>query len=345
MSGRGRGVSNAPAWMTRGGAPPSMGGGPSPHQHHQQQQHDAFGRLSREPPPMGGGGRRGGPPPPGWYDDRPDDYRRGGGGAPFDGPWDGRDRGGFPRGGGRRRDNQRHHRDSPGNNSSGGVGGPPNSANSSSSGRLGAITFRSYDEELDWVADRRRKRKSRPSKFDQEPTANQLAIDAGIMALSNPAATDFAGIPEGRDFAAVPQQTRHARRLYIGQLPPNVTEEELHVFFRGAIEQALVSRPTDNEDPILSVYINHERRFCFLEFRTVEMATACLALDGIDIHGKGTVKVKRPNDYNPTSAPKVHPSAIPVLDVSKLGIVSGTVQDGPNKVFIGGAKGCGIYVV
>lgn len=97
-----------------------------------------------------------------------------------------------------------------------------------------------------------------------------------------------------------------------------------------------MEKPTDDEDPILSVYINHERRFCFLEFKTVEMATACLALDGIDINGKGKVKVKRPNDYNPTMAPKVHPTAIPVLDVSRLGIISGTVQDGPNKIFIGG---------
>jgi hypothetical protein len=165
-----------------------------------------------------------------------------------------------------------------------------------------------------------------------------MATDAAVLALSNPSATDFAGIPPDRNFAAVPQQTRHARRLYIGHLPPNVTEEELHVFFRAAVQRALVHPPPDNDDPILSVYINHERRFCFLEFKTVEMATACLALDGIDIHGKGKVKVKRPNDYNPAMAPKVHPSSIPQLDVSKLGIISGTVQDGPNKVFIGGKK-------
>lgn len=183
--------------------------------------------------------------------------------------------------------------------------------------------------------ERRRKRLARPTKFDQPPTPQQLATDANLMALANPAATDFAGIPADRNFAAVPQQTRHARRLYIGQLPPNVTEQELHVFFRSAIEQAMVEKPLE-DDPILSVYINHERRFCFLEFKTVEMATACLELDGINIHGKGKVKVKRPNDYNPTMAPKVHPSALPVLDVSRLGIISGTVQDGPNKVFIGG---------
>ena len=158
------------------------------------------------------------------------------------------------------------------------------------------------------------------------------------------AATDFAGIPAGRDFSAVPQQTRHARRLYIGHLPPNVHEQELHDFFRTAIEQARTTKDGDegdgnhSADPILSVYINHERRFCFLEFRDVGMTTACMALDGININGKGKVKVKRPNDYNPTMAPSVDPSRIPVLDVSKLGIISTNVQDGPNKVFLGGAS-------
>lgn len=253
------------------------------------------------PPPrhVGRGPRRG-------YDDRYDDHdRRHHRGPP---PPRGPPRGPPPRGGGgRRRDNS-------------------------------GISFRSYEEEEDWVAERRRKRLARKSKFDQPPTPQQLAADAAALAFSNPAATDFAGIPADRNFAAVPQQTRHARRLYIGNLPPLVTEQDLHVFFRAAVQQALVEKLPEGEDPILSVYINHERRFCFLEFKTVEMATACLALDGIDIQGKGKVKVKRPNDYNPAMAPKVHPSAIPLLDVSRLGIISGTVQDGPNKIFIGGKQ-------
>ena len=287
MSGRGRGITNTPAWMNN--------------------DRDSFGRA-----PRGGGG--GGPPPP------PMDRR----GAP---PPDFRD------GGGRYRDDFRG-RPPPRDDFRGrrGPPPPPPRRNRNNSG----IVFRSYDEERAWVEERRRKRRDRKSKFDQPPTPQQLATDAAVMALSNPAATDFAGIPAGRDFEQVPQQTRHARRLYIGHLPPNVTEDELHVFFKGAIETALVEPLPDKEDPVLSVYINHERRFCFLEFRTVEMATACLALDGINIHGKGKVKVKRPNDYNPTMAPKVHPSAIPKLDVSRLGIICGTVDDGPNKVFIGG---------
>ena len=104
-----------------------------------------------------------------------------------------------------------------------------------------------------------------------------------------------------------PQQTRHARRLYVGNVP-DVNEDDIHSFFRDAIRDALVLDPdktpshashksqyVDN-DPIISVYINKERRFAFLEFKTMEITTACLALDGIDVRGRGKVKVKRPNE-------------------------------------------------
>ena len=257
--GRGRGINNAPAWLSRRGE-------------------DAFGR--RNPPDMH--------PPP--MERLPPQHNRG-----------------PPPQRGHRHDDRRRYSDRHHHNR-----GPPpeNRARGQSRGRQKGnennivVTFRSYEEERDWLEDRRRKRLQRKSKFDVPPTPEQMETDRAVLALSNPAATDFAGIPPDRNFSAVPQQTRHARRLYIGHLPPNVTEGELHNFFRSSIERALVEPPSDGEDdPILSVYINHERRFCFLEFKTVEMATACLALDGIDIYGKGKVKVKRPNDYNPAMAP------------------------------------------
>lgn len=68
----------------------------------------------------------------------------------------------------------------------------------------------------------------------------------------------------------------------------------------------------------------------------MEITTACLDLDGINIMGHGKVTIKRPNDYNPALAPTMNTSSLPKLDVSKLGIVSTTVPDGPNKIFIGG---------
>jgi len=144
-----------------------------------------------------------------------------------------------------------------------------------------------------------------------------------------------------------PQQTRHARRLYVGNIP-DLSEENVHNFFRDAIRDSIVVEPSSNtnasghrsqyvqNDPIISVYINRERRFAFLEFKTMEITTACLCLDGIDVMGQGKVKVKRPNDYNAALAPIVNASAAPKLDTAKLGIVSPTVADGPNKIFIGG---------
>ena len=316
-------MNNAPAWMTRGA--PGDPGPPS--------ERDGFGRAARDVPLD----LRGSPPgdrgPPQWHSRGPP--RGPSRGPPYGERYD--DRGRFD-GRGRYDDRRGGYHRGPPPDQFRGRGPPRRGSRENNNNNNNLIVFRSYEEEREWVNDRRRKRKARESKFDVPPTAQQLAADSAAMALSNPAATDFAGIPADRNFAAVPQQTRHARRLYIGNLPPNVTEQELHVFFRGAIQQAQTKQAGNDEDPILSVYINHERRFCFLEFKTVEMATACLALDGIDIHGKGKVKVKRPNDYNPTMAPNVHPSAIPQLDVSKLGIISGTVQDGPNKIFIGGKK-------
>ncbi|CAB9496331.1 Splicing factor U2af large subunit [Seminavis robusta] len=348
MSGRGRGISNKPAWMTRAEGPggDNGGGGGAP------PMGDRYD--DRGPPP-----RDRGPPPRRGYDGPP----RGGGGGGFDrgGGGGGFDRGGRyddfrdrgpPRGGdyrGERRDFHNDRRGPPPPRRGGGDfdhrrdnnnrrGGPiPNHKNP------GTIFFRSFEEEQHWVEERRRKRLARKSKFDITPTPEQAAADAAMVALSNPAATDFAGInANDRNFSAVPQQTRHARRLYIGQLPPNVTEQELHVFFRDAIDRAILpnSPGTVNgqmqEDPILSVYINHERKFSFLEFKSVEMTTACMELDGIDINGKGKVKVKRPNDYNPTMAPKANLAATPQLDISRLGIISGTVPDGPDKIFVGG---------
>ncbi len=238
--------------------------------------------------------------------------------------------------------------------------------------------FHSYEEERDWLNDRRRKRRGRKSLFDVEPTPEQLAEDEARAALEQShalvrtgGAVAATGANIGLNSAAAvqrygsasasgssggmststttmqPQQTRHARRLYIGNIP-DLSEEEVHTFFRDAICNSIILDPNANpnaslhrtqyvdNDPIISVYINRERRFVFLEFKTMEITTACLALDGIDVMGQGKVKVKRPNDYNAALAPMINSATAPQLDTSKLGIVSPSVPDGPNKIFIGG---------
>jgi len=190
--------------------------------------------------------------------------------------------------------------------------------------RKGEIYFDSAADERDWLDNRRKKRASRKSKFDIQPNPDAPEQYQPQQVQPKPSSD-----------ALLPGQTRHARRLYIGQLPLEVNEQEVHKFFREAISVA-TGPASSTEDPILSVYINRERRFAFVEFKTMEICTACLALDGIDILNKGKVKVKRPNDYNPLLASSTPSKPLPKFDVSKLGIVSATVPDGPNKIFIGG---------
>lgn len=372
------------------------GGRGGPHEHggavdgqYADAERDQFGRVVSGGR-VGGGGGSGGDY--GDYDrrDRGGDYRGGGGSRGRD-DYDRRDyrrdddrRGGGGGGGARRGDDyyyddRRSHRGGGGGRSSrsdrgdhrrggGGSRAPPSSG----------IQFHSYEEERDWLNDRRRKRRGRKSLFDVEPTPEQLAEDEARAALEQ----NHALVRTGGAVAATganiglnsavgnqrygstsggsggggggltttmmqPQQTRHARRLYIGNIP-DLSEEEVHTFFRDAICNSIILDPNTNpnaashrsqyvdNDPIISVYINRERRFVFLEFKTMEITTACLALDGIDVMGQGKVKVKRPNDYNAAMAPMINPATAPQLDISKLGIVSPTVPDGPNKIFIGG---------
>ena len=178
MSGRGRGVSNKPAWMTSGedanggvgagnrgtaAAPPPVGLPPP-----------SLGRdqpIPRGPPPSSRG-----PPPP---------------------------RGGPRGGGGRDRDRN-------------GGRGP-----------VGVIRFRSWEHERDWVEDRRRRRRERRSKFDVEPTPEQMerermreaALAATAASTGGAAMIGPSGGGGGFNVAVQPQQTRHARRLYIGNIP------------------------------------------------------------------------------------------------------------------------------
>ena len=391
--GRGRGVNNAPAWMTdrgepggedddrmRGGPPTprgARGGGKRPYEDYRGGGGGGGGGGGPPPPHYRRGG--GGPPPPPqhqnhyrddppWYNHR-DDYRGGGGGGRPPPQYRGGGGGGPPpprRGG----PPPPHHRNSNPYHQQDRV----NSTSHNNRNNNNVIKFRSYEEEREWVEERRRKRLNRPSKFDILPTGTVIPNDGTIGAAgaagegtataqsqAQVAAAAAAAMAASLPLTATgqivgPQQTRHARRLYVGNLPLGVTEDLIHAEFLKALRIAWVVDHDNNkhysmppspeqrggeDDPILSVYINHERRFCFLEFKTIEMATACMNLDGLQLQpGQAPLKIKRPNDYNEliaaTAAAHAGTGHIPELDVSRLGIISSNVLDGPNKIFIGG---------
>lgn len=121
------------------------------------------------------------------------------------------------------------------------------------------------------------------------------------------------GAPTHQQTKPQGQSTRHARRLYFGGFSPTVEEEELKTFLNEVISTGL-QEPNDSSY-IISIYLNPKKCFAFVELKSVELASACLSLDGIimDTH---TIKVQRANEYKPELVPP--PKKIITLDLSKI---------------------------
>eukprot|EP01117_Protostelium_nocturnum_P018624 TRINITY_DN7835_c0_g1_i1.p2 TRINITY_DN7835_c0_g1~~TRINITY_DN7835_c0_g1_i1.p2 ORF type:complete len:530 (-),score=159.85 TRINITY_DN7835_c0_g1_i1:2404-3993(-) len=166
-------------------------------------------------------------------------------------------------------------------------------------------------------------RKKKKSLWDQPPTGfedGQVSINLPISQM--PAAAGVAN----------PHQIRQAKRLYIGNLPPEIPEEELAEFFNTAMFHAKVTKD-GSQTPVCGAQFNREKNFCFLEFNNMEDATAGMAFDGITLHGF-SLKVRRPADYKPIVTDD---GVIPGSTQTFLPyIVSTHVQEGPNKIFAGG---------
>ena len=80
------------------------------------------------------------------------------------------------------------------------------------------------------------------------------------------------------------QATRHARRVYCGGFPPNVQEIRIADFFNNALIAVggVAEEDIDgNQNPVVNVYMNHEKHFAFVEFRNAEETSNCMALDSI----------------------------------------------------------------
>lgn len=99
----------------------------------------------------------------------------------------------------------------------------------------------------------------------------------------------------------VAQQTRHARRIYVGGIPPNLIDEDgLRSFINAVVAQGLGEE--NDHSYVLSVYINHKKCFAFVELKSIELATACLALDGIMMKNVA-LRILRANEYKPELVP------------------------------------------
>lgn len=126
-----------------------------------------------------------------------------------------------------------------------------------------------------------------------------------------------------------PALTRQARRLYVGNIPFNVTENEIIDFF----QFNMIS--TQPGSPVLACQINLDKNFAFVEFRSVEETTNAISLDGTLCKGQ-PLKIRRPHDYQPVAGSDNAPAPTESLGVGAPGSISTIVADSPNKIYIGG---------
>ncbi|RYQ86990.1 splicing factor U2af large subunit B isoform X6 [Arachis ipaensis] len=147
----------------------------------------------------------------------------------------------------------------------------------------------------------------------------------------------FSALPVMPVQAMTQQATRHARRVYVGGLPPTANEQSVATFFSQVMAK-IGGNTAGPGDAVVNVYINHDKKFAFVEMRSVEEASNAMALDGIIFEG-APVKVRRPTDYNPSLAATLGPSQPnPNLNLGAVGLTPGSAGglDGPDRIFVGG---------
>ncbi len=99
------------------------------------------------------------------------------------------------------------------------------------------------------------------------------------------------------DMSQYAQLTRHARRIYVGGIPPNYADEEIIRNFLNSVISKGMGEENDGSY-VISIYTNQKKCFAFVEVKSIELATACLDLDGI-IFKKIVLKILRANEYKP----------------------------------------------
>ena len=179
------------------------------------------------------------------------------------------------------------------------------------------------------------------------PSAAPADVTAPPPGMGVPPGMGLRGAPPAPPGAAAPQATRHARRLYIGSLPPSATEAATTGFFNQALRAVGGVAADQPGEPVLNTYFNAEKRFAFVEFRTVEETSNALGLDGVMMDAQ-PIRVRRPNDYNAVAAAPLGPALpSPSLNLAAVGVTAPAPgaataganvppEDQANRLFIGG---------
>jgi RNA recognition motif-containing protein len=132
-----------------------------------------------------------------------------------------------------------------------------------------------------------------------------------------------------------------ARRLFLGNLPANVTEHEVREVFRRTIREALVPGQPKYEtlyhmNHIFGVYLAERKgpaQCGFIEFTTREMCTACLVFDNVTMfEGFKPIQIRRSAYFD---ADRARCAEIPLLRLSNA-MIPAPKFDSLTQIFVRG---------
>ena len=93
------------------------------------------------------------------------------------------------------------------------------------------------------------------------------------------------------------QTAKIDRKLYVGNLPPGITQQLLMNIINEAMLSLNVIKEAGN--PVISTWISTDTHYAFVEFRNAEEANHGFRLHGMNINGS-EIKIGRPKAYEPT---------------------------------------------
>ncbi|CAB4060252.1 U2AF2 [Lepeophtheirus salmonis] len=111
-----------------------------------------------------------------------------------------------------------------------------------------------------------------PKRFEHIPPTEYKVMQAQGKILATPVSGTYQ--PE-----MIVSGSRQARRLYVGNIPSGVSEEEMMNFFNQKMHSLTLAQADGN--PIFACHINLEKNFAFMEFRSTDEATYAMGFDGV----------------------------------------------------------------
>lgn len=149
-------------------------------------------------------------------------------------------------------------------------------------------------------------RKKKKSNFDVKPVGLEDSMfNDNFSHLQN---VDY-------ESALNPIKSLHARRVYVGGVG-ECNEKDVEKFFNSMIQKA--ANKTIPIKPVVSVFLNREKHYAFVEFNSIDITTQIMGMNGIMFQGN-PLKIRRPNDFNQSMLPPEDPNA-PRLDLRKIGL-------------------------